>query len=60
MDIYVVYYIDSDWYSTRRIQGVCGTLFDAIRLIKSFEDAEEMEYLISKQVLDEEFTIELM
>ena len=60
MKIYVVYYIDSDWYSTRHIVATCSSMAIAKEIIGTLEDDADMGYDISEQELDEEFTGELM
>lgn len=59
-DIYVVYWIDSDWYQTKHTLGVFTHWWMAKEFIDGLGDDDEMGYLVSRQRLNEEFTIELM
>ena len=61
MDIYVVYYIDwYDYHKSKCIMGVFSSWETALEMIESFGDNDEMDYKISRQRINEEFTIELM
>ena len=59
MKIYVVYFIDSDWHQTKHIIGVFSGWEIAKGFIVTLGDDEEMGYMVSRQRINEEFTIEL-
>ena len=56
MDIYVVYWIDSDWHQTRHISGVFST-WELAKEFVDMLDEDDDGCMISNQRMDEEFTI---